>query len=347
MSGFLTFLEGFGGALASLFSARDTNLTNLQIADMANRTNMSINEANLQHADEAATTAYNRQQEFYNMYQSPSAMMRQLKEAGLSPGLMYGQGGTGGSGGTSVAQAVTPSPIPMQAAVMKPIFDAQLATMLSQIEKTKAETRKTEVEAAKGEAELPKIQQETKNLEETNNLIKENIRKTGQEINNLITEQAATLAQKGKTEEETNLLKLQQQYQNLQNQLVDKEINWFDERSKAEIDEIAAHIKEMNALAAKAGAERKAILEQNVELVKLYKNQAIKAGLEAKYIVPKEIDKLQKDIDKEIEEIAAIKNNNERAKAINRYYEGWKRINPNLADALRWFCNSIPFGRDN
>jgi hypothetical protein len=46
----------------------------------------------------AATTAWNRQNEFWdrqNAYNTPKAQMDRLKQAGLNPALMYGQGNTG------------------------------------------------------------------------------------------------------------------------------------------------------------------------------------------------------------------------------------------------------------
>ena len=43
----------------------------------------------------AATVAYNRQKEFWNMqneYNTPTKQVERLKAAGLNPALMYGQG---------------------------------------------------------------------------------------------------------------------------------------------------------------------------------------------------------------------------------------------------------------
>ena len=52
----------------------------------------------------AATKAYNRQKEFWNMqnaYNTPKAQMDRLRAAGLNPALMYGQGNVGNAQGLS------------------------------------------------------------------------------------------------------------------------------------------------------------------------------------------------------------------------------------------------------
>lgn len=90
--------------------------TNQQNADLQ----QSINEQNIQHQQEtleeqqkfsreaaAQSDAYTRG--LFNDLYSPQARVKQLKQAGLSVGLMYGTGGTGGSSSTSGAQAATPS----------------------------------------------------------------------------------------------------------------------------------------------------------------------------------------------------------------------------------------------
>ena len=62
----------------------------------------------------AATTAYKRQKEFWNMqnaYNTPKAQMQRLKDAGLNPALMYGQGNTGNAmGSPNVQQANVTGP---------------------------------------------------------------------------------------------------------------------------------------------------------------------------------------------------------------------------------------------
>lgn len=50
--------------------------------------------------EQAAENAYRRQEKFYLDYQTPAAIAKQLREAGLNPALMY-SGGAAGVGGHS------------------------------------------------------------------------------------------------------------------------------------------------------------------------------------------------------------------------------------------------------
>lgn len=93
-----------------------------------------------QSSEIAADNAYKRQEDFFNAYQSPSAQIKLLKEAGMSPsiftsgGLSGGSGtsgvsGSGGGGNTGGTQAIL--------GVMSAIKDISL--MGAEISKTKAE----------------------------------------------------------------------------------------------------------------------------------------------------------------------------------------------------------------
>lgn len=57
-----------------------------------------------QQNEESADAADARKRAFYTDFESPEATMRQLKEAGLSPGLFYGGSGAGGMGASGGAQ---------------------------------------------------------------------------------------------------------------------------------------------------------------------------------------------------------------------------------------------------
>jgi hypothetical protein len=88
----------------------------------------------------AATKAYQRQKEFWNMqnaYNTPKAQMERLKAAGLNPALMYGQGNTGNAmqlSGVSKADVQGPAL-------------AQSAAAGAQISLTNAARKKMQAEA--------------------------------------------------------------------------------------------------------------------------------------------------------------------------------------------------------
>ena len=118
------------GMGVNLWQQHNANQQNIQIQKDINQQNaelqQSINNQNIQHQQltledqqefsrqaAAQSDAYTRG--LYNDLYSPQARVKQLKQAGLSVGLMYGQGGTGGTTSTSGAQAATPSIQPAMA----------------------------------------------------------------------------------------------------------------------------------------------------------------------------------------------------------------------------------------
>ena len=80
----------------------------------------------------AATTAFKRQKELFdyqNAYNTPAKQMQRLKEAGLNPALMYGQGNTGNATGfAGVAKADVTGPSLAQSAAT----GAQMSLLNSQ-----------------------------------------------------------------------------------------------------------------------------------------------------------------------------------------------------------------------
>lgn len=87
----------------------------------------------------AATTAFKRQKELFdyqNAYNTPANQMKRLKEAGLNPALMYGQGTTGNATGfAGVAKADVSGPSLAQSAAA----GAQLSLLNAQRTKLEEE----------------------------------------------------------------------------------------------------------------------------------------------------------------------------------------------------------------
>lgn len=134
-----------------------------------NRRNMAL-EAGLN--EKAAENAQKRAEDFYRKYQTPEAMKRMLKEAGLSIGLMYGMGGgIGGNGSVTTGQMGGASGQSHGTIMNAPMDIASYMTAMSQAELAKAQARKTNVETdellgdtKRGELTLQQLEASIDNL---------------------------------------------------------------------------------------------------------------------------------------------------------------------------------------
>ena len=99
----------------------------------------------------------------YSELYSPSAKVTQMRNAGLSPGLIYGIGGAGGTSSTSAAQANTPS---NAAPVMNPIIDKNIMGNLLNAMGNMADVENKESGTGVNEANKNKIGAEIKLIEE-------------------------------------------------------------------------------------------------------------------------------------------------------------------------------------
>ena len=146
------------------------NQQNAELQQDINNQNIQNQQQTLQQQQEfsrmaaAQSDAYTRG--LYNDLYSPQAKVRQLKQAGLSVGLMYGQGGTGGTSSTSGAQAATPSigPAVSQAARMNaPLINPVLMNTTDLLKSLGEITanKKTEKEIEVLDKQINKIEAET------------------------------------------------------------------------------------------------------------------------------------------------------------------------------------------
>lgn len=169
----LALFGAIAGAIISSDSTQQANSQNITYANQNREDQQAYNTA----AAQAANNETRRQ--YWELY-SPQAKVQQLKNAGLSVGLMYGQGGAGG-GGSTAAQA---SPANTAAPVVNPLLNMGMIDTILNAVKAPAEIRKTEAEASKTKADEKKVNQD---ITESNQRIREsnaNIRK--------ITAEAAT-----------------------------------------------------------------------------------------------------------------------------------------------------------
>lgn len=119
------------GAIQGVLTGINNYLSRQQ-SDYDRQENYRLNEL-------AAGAADQRTRALYNDFYSPSALMKQYKEAGLSPSLLFG--GTPGQGGTSGTQGGGPGG-PQSAYMPLSLMEAaQVANINAQTQKTKEETK--------------------------------------------------------------------------------------------------------------------------------------------------------------------------------------------------------------
>lgn len=136
---------------------------------------------NQHYQKEAEERAYKRQMELYNrMYKdnSPENRRKQLEDAGLSVGLMYG-GATGAGGGSAsgasagASAASTNIPMPRTSMLEMQLGQKQLELTDAQINKTNAEAENLRgLERDKGKSLIDNIIADTANKEAQNSLLK-------------------------------------------------------------------------------------------------------------------------------------------------------------------------------
>lgn len=99
-----SLLQKAGKAVDSLF--------NQVTASGATGRDKELSDISFQNARQLANEDYERKIDFYEQFESPAAMVRQYKDAGLNPALMYGNGASvsaSGGVGTGSAQAADAS----------------------------------------------------------------------------------------------------------------------------------------------------------------------------------------------------------------------------------------------
>ena len=147
----------------------------------------------------SADHALQRQEYFYNKYQSPAAQMKQLKDAGLSPSI-YASGGLPGGSGTSGISASPRQSSTGGTQAMQGILSAVMQGLgvANQIAKTKAEIDNTKADTALKNAQAGKTAIEA----EYQNYLTQNKLAQNQLLNVILTNK--------ETQEQTSLFELAQ-----------------------------------------------------------------------------------------------------------------------------------------
>lgn len=179
------FLALMGAILGAVISAA-TSATNVQQTNDANAQLAKENREDQQayNTQAAANANAETRRQYWDLY-SPQAKVNQLKQAGLSVGLMYGGGGVGGSGGTA-AQA---APATQQAPVMQPwqMTINPMTEAIAALNETKQTESNVEKQSAETEGIISLIQKQNQEIEQSKATIKMIEAQTeGQTITNTI-----------------------------------------------------------------------------------------------------------------------------------------------------------------
>ena len=274
------------GTGVSLWQQQNANAQNVEMQENINQQNaelqQSINDQNIQNQQltlkeqqefsrqaAAQSDAYTRG--LYNDLYSPQAKVRQLKQAGLSVGLMYGQGGTGGTSSTAGAQAAIPSIQPAMAQAPRmnaPVINPALMNMTDLLKALGDITGniKTEKEIEVMDAQIKKIEAET------NSTL---LSSQGTELDNQLKEfeikikEATIETQIGLLEQEldnlkTNQIKTKEEIENLKvdRDVKERMLNISEEQNKYQIAKMVSETAKNYA--EKALTESKTITDQEL-----------------------------------------------------------------------------------
>lgn len=227
------------GNLLGSSSQSSANKTNMKIAQMNNE----FNERMMQKQMDYNTEMWNRQ----NAYNTPSAQVQRLRNAGLNPSLMMGQGQTGTAafaGGVSPASANQAEVRPYipdlsgigEAAQQYAAMELQKSRVQSENALTDAQTQQMYIEnqykASQILADIASKSAETKNIQ---------AKTTYQHIENSMRKQMLgaeyelTMRQQQSVEQQTRNMMLQ-------SLMLSKELAVFDEKTRLQLSTMSADV---------------------------------------------------------------------------------------------------------
>lgn len=185
-----------------------------------------------QYGQQAADAQQKRNLEMWEAT-NYSAQREQLEKAGLSVGLMYGQGGAGGATATG-GQPTQPSGMsinPVQAKLQAAAIGIQMKQTEAQTRLANAEAMKASAEAGKisgvdtklGEATIDNLIARTKNEDEKRKLIKQQTRL--EMINGDLAEETINLTEENRNMVKTNIKKATRESEQLLQQIKSMKID--------------------------------------------------------------------------------------------------------------------------
>ena len=149
-------LGSFAGSMIGANAQRRANIQNMQLAKYQNNWQTAENEK-----------AYARSVEMWNMqnqYNSPTAQMSRLRQAGLNPNLVYGSGVTGNSAGLAPQY----QPAKIQRATMEPYHGWNLGLSDAASMYMAMRQNKAQVENMEAQNKLIKEQARTEGIRQGN-----------------------------------------------------------------------------------------------------------------------------------------------------------------------------------
>nr|QJB19731.1 MAG: DNA pilot protein [Microvirus sp.] len=270
----------------NLWQQHEANEQNVQMQQNINQQNaelqQSINDQNIQNQQQtlqqqqqfsreaaAQSDAYTRG--LYRDLYSPQAKVKQLRQAGLSVGLMYGQGGTGGTSSTAGAQAATPAIQPamaqaprMNAPVINPAL-MNVTDLLKALEDL-PKNLKTEKEIEVMDAQIEKIEAETNStiLSSQGTELDNQLKKFEIKIKEATTDTQIEILKQELENLKTNQNKTKEEIENLKVDRYVKErmLNISEEQNKYQIAKMVSETSKN--IAEKALAESRAITDKEL-----------------------------------------------------------------------------------
>lgn len=295
-------------------------------ADKANKQNQQLAIDNREDQQAYSTLAAQQanqatEHRYWNLY-SPSSTVNQLKAAGLSPGLFYGQGGSGGQN-VSAAQAMTPSSAP---ATMNPIIPGDMFSQIfgqtdwNEVRKTDSDIKLNETTIQKAQHEINEIDSKIKLIEEQTKT--EIVTRMGEELKNKYQQLENEYAEKS-MQDRLGMLADQRNMMKASYEKTLKEIEGLDIDNKNKQDLIDLTKKRMAAETAKLWAEQLNYLkdtqlkEAQRRLTQIQQHLSIQEYEKGKRMI--------KQLDQQIEE------QSKRLEAIEEYGYDWIE-NPGIAN---------------
>lgn len=170
-----TMWTAIGAIAAALISGVIAAVSAKKTNEQSKQTYLDVQQKSHELNEQSADAADTRTRALYSDLESPEAKVRQLKSAGLSPGLMYGGGGSIGTGQVSPGAQAAPA---TGANLVQGMDISGILGGLASAIGASTNARKAPSEIKVNEAQTKQIQEQTKKLEKETEYVKTQIEET-------------------------------------------------------------------------------------------------------------------------------------------------------------------------